>query len=111
MLFVWALCLFFFGAHGARAHRATKNQDPKNWTFSAIPIYWECNGVLCYSDLLGVGVPMNGKVGAMCRLAAAHCTSIFFPMDWASMIGRNVSLVSFSFLVFLLGGTGCPFKL
>ena len=54
---------------------------------------------------------MIGKVGAMCRPPAAHCTSLFFPMDWASMIGRNVSLVSFSFLFFLLGGTGRPFKL
>ena len=26
------------------------------WAFSAIPIYWECNGVLGYSDLLGMGV-------------------------------------------------------
>ena len=32
---------------------------------------------------------MIGKVGAMCRPPAAHCTSIFFPMDWASMIGRR----------------------
>ena len=32
---------------------------------------------------------MSGKVSAMCRPAAAHCTSIFFPMDWASMIGRQ----------------------
>ena len=113
---------------------------PKNWAFSAIywafsaiPIYWECNGVLGYSDLLGMqwrshllGVPMSGrsdewksrcnvppgggtlhlhifsdglgiddrasmigKVGAMCRLQAAHCTSKSFPMDWASMIGHR----------------------
>ena len=95
-------------------------------------------GVLGYYDLLGVGVPMSGKVSAMCRPAAAHCTSIFFPMDWASMIrkvgamcrppaahptslffpmdwasmiGRHVSLVSFLFLAFLLGGTGRPFEL
>ena len=33
-----------------------KNWLPKNWAFSAIPIYWECNGVLGYSDLLGLGV-------------------------------------------------------
>ena len=46
-------------------------------------------GVLGYSDLLGVGVPMSGKVGAMCRPAAAHCTSIFLPMDWAAMIGHR----------------------
>ena len=71
----------------------------------AIPIYWECNGVLGYSDLLGlgvlgysdllgVGVPMSGKLGAMCRPAAAHCTSIFFTDglgidDRASMIGHR----------------------
>ena len=51
-------------------------------------------GVLGYSDLLGVGVPMIEKVGAMCRPAAAHCTSIFFPNglgidDRASMIGHR----------------------
>jgi hypothetical protein len=35
----------------------SKNWLSKNWAFSAIPIYWECNGVLGYSDLLGLGVP------------------------------------------------------
>ena len=45
-----------------------KDWLPKNWAFSAIPIYWECNGVLGYSDLLGMqwrsrllGVPMSGR--------------------------------------------------
>ena len=72
---------------------------------TAIPIYWDCNGVLRYSDLLGlgvlgysdllgVGVPMSGKVSAMCRLAAAHCTSIFCSNrlgidDRAPMIGHR----------------------
>ena len=51
-------------------------------------------GVLGYSDLLGVGVPMSGQVGAMCRPAAAHCTSMFFSNgsgieDWTSMIGKD----------------------
>ena len=41
----------------------TVNWLPKNlafsaiyWAFSAIPIYWECTGILGYSDLLGMGV-------------------------------------------------------
>ena len=44
-------------------------------------------------DLLGVGVPMSAKVGAMCRPAAARCTSTCFTNglgidDRASMIGK-----------------------
>ena len=40
-----------------------------------------------------MGVPMSGKVGAICRPAAAHRTSIFVSNgsgidDWASMIGK-----------------------
>ena len=34
----------------------SKELASKNWAFSAIPIYCECNGVLSYSDLLGLGV-------------------------------------------------------
>jgi len=34
-------------------------------------------------------VSMIEKVCAMCRPPAAHCTSIFFQMDWASMIGHR----------------------
>ncbi len=57
--FSWLFIVF----HSFSLNCISKNWISKNWAFSAIywafsaiPIYWECNGVLGYSDLLGMGV-------------------------------------------------------
>ena len=58
--------------------------------FSAIPIYWDCNGVLGYSDLLGLGVlGYSDLLGLGIDEWKSRCNGLGID-DWASMSGKSV---------------------